>query len=81
MKAQSDSRQRAQIVIALGRGNLGFERKKQFEKAASRLGQTLSEWGRVVLCAAAGMPGEELVTRAEYQALVERMERMEKGLR
>ena len=71
-------RKRSQVVIHLGHGVQGAERRKALEKAASLLNETLSAWSRSVLCAAAGMPGEQLVTRAEVTELERRLEALEK---
>lgn len=70
-------RNRFQLVIHLGEGLTGAERRQAMEKAASVAHKSLSAWSRTVLCAAAGMPGEELVTRAELTELQRRLDALE----
>lgn len=72
------ARSRFQLVINLGTGTSGAQRRQAMEKAASVAHETLSAWARAVLCAAAGMPGEELVRRAEVAELERRVEALER---
>lgn len=77
MTDRQDGRVRAQLCVPLGDGNAGRERKRIIEAAASQAGRTVSSWARQVLCVAAGLPGAELVSRGEYEALELRVRRLE----
>lgn len=63
------NRERYQLVVRLGEGREGSEKKKALVKAATERGMVLSEWAREVLYAAAAIeskaPVEQRLTRLE----------------
>src|SRR4051812_29034206 len=73
----SGSRDRAQIVIALGEGKAGAERVQALRAAADREGITLSEWARERLLAAAGLPPVSPLA-ARLPALEQRLSKLER---
>ena len=73
----SQERQRSQLVVALGDGELGEERREQLDRAAAREGLKVSTWARRVLLEAAGLEHGETVDRAEFDALRRRVVALE----
>ena len=73
-KRKPVARQRFQLVVGLGEGPRGAERRQQLEKAASLVHQKVTVWARHVLLSMAGLREETPVTRAEFDALDERRE-------
>jgi len=72
-------RHRYQLVISLGEGVTGAERRKALEKAASRAQvEEVSVWARRVLFAAAELPEDAFVNRAEHEALKARVLELER---
>lgn len=70
-------RQRWQIMISIGAGGGGEDRRAKLEAAARQQGMTLSEWGRRVLFEAAGVGLPVGVSRTEWSELERRVSRLE----
>lgn len=74
-------RDRHQLVVALGEGEVGAERKAAIVAFAAAQELTVSAWARQVLLAAAGVEYEGSVTREEFNALSIRVRRLESQVR
>lgn len=77
-------RERAQLVVSLGEGERGAERRELLEQAAFRARVPVSTWARTVLCEAAQRQsgpqpadplGRVLERLAELEARVKDLER------
>lgn len=70
-------RDRYQVIVALGEGAEGAERRRVIAKAAREADKTVSAWVRHVVCVSLGLPLDEAVTRTEFEKLALRVAALE----
>lgn len=80
MSRESESRERHQLVIALGEGAQGRAIRQLFDEHAEKAGLPVTTWARRLLQRHCGEAVQEVVARSEMEALAARVQALEDAL-